>query len=243
MEVARGLYRQTLGIANWYLVEQGGAFVVVDAGTASDWSLLVEALRALEHRVRDVEAVLLTHAHPDHVGFAERARAEAEARIFIHNADQERLRGGKAPANEARLGRYLLRWETWRTSLGLLRQGGVKIVPVAEVSTFADGETLDVPGRPRAIHLPGHTDGSAGLWFEDRSALCTGDALVTHNPLTGRDGPQVMPAALNQDSDLALRSLDAVASISASVLLPGHGEPWSGDASEAVRQARIAGPS
>ena len=35
------------------------------------------------------------------------------------------------------------------------------IVPIAEVSTFGDGETIDVPGRPRAVHAPGHTEGSA----------------------------------------------------------------------------------
>jgi glyoxylase-like metal-dependent hydrolase (beta-lactamase superfamily II) len=37
----------------------------------------------------DVEAVLLTHAHSDHTGFAERARTEAHAAVRIHGADAE----------------------------------------------------------------------------------------------------------------------------------------------------------
>jgi len=41
------------------------------------------------------------------------------------------------------------------------------------VSTFADGDKLDVPGHPQVVHAPGHTDGSAALFLEDRSVLLT----------------------------------------------------------------------
>jgi glyoxylase-like metal-dependent hydrolase (beta-lactamase superfamily II) len=124
-----------------------------------------------------------------------------------------------------------------------MRQKGMKVVPIAGVTTFADGETIDVPGRPQAIHLPGHTAGSCAIWFQDRSAVCTGDSLITRNPLTGRTGPQVAPDGLNQDGDEALRSLTALAGTGAATLLPGHGEPWTDGAEEAVRLARAAGRS
>ena len=52
---------------------------------------------------------------------------------------------------------YLLRAEFYRTLFSLARRGATKIVPVREVTTFADGETLDLPGRPRAVHAPGHS--------------------------------------------------------------------------------------
>ncbi len=73
--------------------------------------------------------------------------------------------------------------------------------------------------------------------------LLTGDSLVTRNPLTGRVGPQIMPSGLNQDTPLALRSLDALDGVPAEVLLPGHGEPFTEGTAEAVRRARAAGPS
>jgi glyoxylase-like metal-dependent hydrolase (beta-lactamase superfamily II) len=73
--------------------------------------------------------------------------------------------------------------------------------------------------------------------------LLTGDVLATRNPLTGRVGPQIMPSGLNSDTPQALRSLAALDGIPADVLLPGHGEPWSEGAAEAVRLARAAGPS
>jgi glyoxylase-like metal-dependent hydrolase (beta-lactamase superfamily II) len=73
--------------------------------------------------------------------------------------------------------------------------------------------------------------------------LLTGDVLATRNPLTGRVGPQIMPSGLNRDTPQALRSLDVLDSIPAEVLLPGHGEPWTGGAAEAAQLARVAGPS
>jgi len=111
------------------------------------------------------------------------------------------------------------------------------------VSTFGDGETLQLPGSPRVVHAPGHTSGSAALLLEGRRVLLTGDVLATHNPLTGRDGPQIMPSGLNRDTPQALRSLDALAQVPADVLLPGHGDPWTEGAAEAARLAKVAGPS
>lgn len=124
-----------------------------------------------------------------------------------------------------------------------MRRKGLKILPIHEVSTFNDGETLEVPGRPRVVHVPGHTDGSCAIWLEGQHALITGDALATRNPLTGRTGPQIAPDGLNRDSSLAMRSLDALASLAADLVLPGHGEPWTDGIAEAVRLAKLAGRS
>jgi glyoxylase-like metal-dependent hydrolase (beta-lactamase superfamily II) len=131
----------------------------------------------------------------------------------------------------------------YRTSFSLARRGGTKILPVHELSEYGDGEVLDVPGRPRVVHAPGHTPGTAALFLEDRRALLSGDALVTRNPLTGRTGPQIMPSGFNQDTKRALASLAALKVISAEVIRPGHGEPWTDGVSEAIKRAWQAGRS
>ena len=120
---------------------------------------------------------------------------------------------------------YLYRRELWRTFISLSKRGAGKMIPIKEVSSFTDGETIDVPGSPRAVHAPGHTAGSAAILVEGRRVLLTGDVIATRNPLTGREGPQIMPSGLNADTAQAMASLDVLTGLGATVLLPAHGEP------------------
>ena len=163
--------------------------------------------------------------------------------MWIHRADERAARTGQTGKRDGKVTSYLLRAAFYRTSISLLRRGGGRMIPIAEVSAFADGEQIDVPGRPRTVHAPGHTAGCAALLFESRRALVTGDVMATENPLTGRIGPQIMPSGLNEDTDQALASLDALLGIDADLLLPGHGDPWTQGVAEAVRQAKAAGRS
>jgi glyoxylase-like metal-dependent hydrolase (beta-lactamase superfamily II) len=244
VQVTDGIRRLTQGVTNFYLIEQSGKFTLVDAGTPGDWNFFQRSLTSSGAQLSDLEAVLITHAHSDHTGFAERARREAQAPVWIHQADAAAARTGQAGAkNDGRATSYLLKAEFYRTLVSLARRGATRMIPIKEVCEFADGETIDVPGRPRVVHAPGHTPGSAALLVADRRVLLTGDVLATRNPLTGRIGPQIMPSGLNEDTPLALASLDALPGIEADLLLPGHGEPWKGDVAEAVRQAKAAGRS
>ena len=243
MQVADGIHRLSQGVCNFYLIEEGGKLVLVDAGAPADWNLLVRTLPTLGRALDDLEAVLITHAHSDHTGFAERARTTAHVPVWIHETDAAVAKGARPPKNDGKARSYLLRVEFYRTFLSLARRGATRMIPIQEVSTFADGETVDVPGRPRAVHAPGHTPGSAALLLESRRVLLTGDCLVTWNPLTGRLGPQIMPSGLNHDTPQALRSLTLLEGVPADVLLPGHGEPFTEGTAEAARRARAAGPS
>jgi glyoxylase-like metal-dependent hydrolase (beta-lactamase superfamily II) len=65
MEVAQGVHRFGSRFVNWYVVEDGRALTLVDAGLLGQWSQFTDAVERLGRRMADVEAIVLTHAHVD----------------------------------------------------------------------------------------------------------------------------------------------------------------------------------
>jgi glyoxylase-like metal-dependent hydrolase (beta-lactamase superfamily II) len=92
------------------------------------------------------------------------------------------------------------------------------------------------PGTPRVMLTPGHTPGSAVLHVASRNVLLVGDALATYAVTTGARGPQVAP--FTADAAQAVASLARFEDLAAELVLPGHGDPWTGGVQAAVRQVR-----
>src|SRR4051794_33583855 len=75
-DAAPGIHRIEHAYVNFYVVEADDGVTVVDAGHPRSWGLLAEALRRIGRSLGDIKALVLTHGHFDHVGFARRAREE-----------------------------------------------------------------------------------------------------------------------------------------------------------------------
>lgn len=241
--VAEGVHRIENSYTNWYLLEEDGRVTIVDAGVPTSWESLHEALRTIGRSTGDVEAMVLTHAHFDHIGFAERARVGLGIPVWVHENDVPLTMHPLLYGRERSPLRYFatqVKAAPIVASFVLNRAFFPK--PLGEVHRFTDG-TLDVPGHPRVVFTPGHTMGHVSFDLPGRDAVIAGDALVTLNPYTADVGPQIVAGAATADSARNLASLDALAELDAGTLLPGHGEPWTQGAAEAVRRARAAGPS
>jgi glyoxylase-like metal-dependent hydrolase (beta-lactamase superfamily II) len=240
--VADGVVRLGTELVNWYLLEGDGKVTVVDAGMPSFRPQLERGLALLGRGPDDVAAVILTHAHADHVGVAEPLRTELHVPVYVHE-DDESLATSRKPfgKNEASMVPYLRRGSAWHLLAHLASAGVPK--PLGAVTTFADGDELDVPGAPRVLHTPGHTSGHVCFWIEQRGVLVAGDLLCTRNPLTGVRGPQLMPRAFNLSSASMLDSLTKIEQLDAQTIVFGHGDPWPHGAEDAVRLARETGPT
>jgi glyoxylase-like metal-dependent hydrolase (beta-lactamase superfamily II) len=236
-EVADGVHRLGAPLVNWFAVRDGDKLTIIDAGNPDQYAQLPDLVTSLGRSLGDVEAVVLTHAHGDHLGSSALIKEACDADVHVQREDVPLARGETHRAYERHYVRDLTNWYAWKSLTFFLRGGATKAPPVLELSSFDDGQTLDVPGRPRVIHTPGHTSGSVCMVLEDRGVAFTGDALVTLSIVTGETGPRIMPGSFNADSAASLASLDKLTGLGPQTMLPGHGEPWEGSMSDAVEQA------
>ena len=238
MNIAPGIHRiGTNSIVNSYLIEEAGEVTIIDAGVPGYFDDIPRELEAMGVTVGDVRALVLTHGHGDHIGYAERMRRENKVPVSVHEADAALARGD-VPNPAKGLGPFRL-----APLIGFfwfsLRNGASRTPQVKEVTAYGDGATLDVPGSPRVTLVPGHTPGSAALHVASLDALFVGDAFCTYAVTTGRRGPQVAP--FTADADQAIASLSRLDDLAAGHVLPGHGDEWTGGVAEAIRQVRSAG--
>jgi glyoxylase-like metal-dependent hydrolase (beta-lactamase superfamily II) len=239
--VADGIHRIEDAYTNWYLVEDDGGMTVVDTGVPTSWRSFHDALRRLGRSPDDVAAVVLTHGHFDHLGFAEKARHELGVPVYVHDNDVPLTRHPWRYDHERPRSVYFAtQLEALPMVAALVRHRAWLAPPVKEVVRYENG-TLPVPGAPRVVFCPGHTLGHCALHLADRDVLIAGDAIVTLDPYTARRGPCLVAGAATVDSERNLRSLDALAATGAGTVLVGHGDPWTGGVEDAVARARAAG--
>ena len=241
--LADGVVRLGTDKVNWYLLADESGVTIVDCAMPAYYPQIDAGLAFLGRRRSDVRAIILTHGHADHVGFAEQARNDLGVPVYVHRDDENLTTTGKAfGKTEKGLAAYF-RYPSAFGFLAHLASAGGKSPPVQTVTTFDEDAALDVPGRPRAIHTPGHTTGHTVFYVEASGTLLVGDLLCTLNPLTGRRGPQLLPQAFNLSSATMLDSLSKLEELDVQTIGFGHGEPWTDGVGEAVRRARATGPT
>lgn len=239
MQLASSLHRVGNDLVNVYLIEEGGALTVIDAGISGQWKDLLAELESMGRTLDDIRGVILTHADTDHLGFAERLRRDAGVPIYVHEADAAQARGETKKKNPSwgriKLGPTLS--FLWYAAL----HSGLSTTPVEEVITVQGGETLDLPGAPHIVHTPGHSPGSIAIHSPTVDALFVGDALTTRHVLTGETGPQ--PAPFTLEPEVALASLENWKGLDARWVLPGHGSPWDRGVAETITLVNERHPS
>jgi glyoxylase-like metal-dependent hydrolase (beta-lactamase superfamily II) len=237
---ADGVVRLGTDLCNWFLFEDGGGIVVVDAGFPDYRPQLEPGLALLGRTKDDLMAVVATHGHADHLGVAEQLRQELGLEVWVHEEDAERAKTTQARGTtESPMLPYLRHPQAVRFLAHFRTSGAPQ--PVGAVKTYGDGDEL--PGGLRAIHTGGHTPGHSVIHHPSRRVLFAGDLLCTVNPLTGARGAQLLPRPLNPSSATMLDSLTKLESLDVGAILVGHGETWTQGAASAVERARNIGPT
>lgn len=240
-QAADGVWLVTGTDTNWVLVMDAGEVTLVDAGYPRDLPSVVASLHRIGRSPADVTAILLTHAHPDHLGATERLRREHGIPVGTLDAEARHARGEvREQVRELDILRAAWRPRVLLWALRVLRAGARQVERLAEVRTFTADATLDVPGGLVPVPTPGHTSGHCAFHLPDRGVLLAGDALMTAHATVRASGPQLLPPMFNHDEEVAVSSLQALRELPADVLLPGHGPAYRGDPASAVASALSA---
>ncbi len=229
---------------NMVLLREGRDLTLIDAGWYGDAGLIEATIEALGHRPEDIKAVLLTHAHLDHVGALNHLQAKYGIPAYTSPLEVAHAKGEvHESATPLDIIKRLTDVSTCGWALRITRAGGLRKNEVPHIQPFPTEGALDLPGHPVPVPTPGHTSGHSAFHIPSVGAVATGDTMVTAHPTSKIQGPQVLPDFFNHSTAKTLTALEALESLPADLVLPGHGTSYTGGIAEAVAQARAAGPS
>ncbi|MGR3874818.1 MBL fold metallo-hydrolase [Streptomyces graminifolii] len=239
-QVADGTYLVHGSNTNWVILTDGDAATLVDTGYPGDRELLLDSLEQVGSSPKSLTAVLITHAHNDHLGSAEYLHSAHGTPVLLHEAEVPHAR--REFLQQVTVGEVLK--NLWRPGVlpwmvHTIRVGGTEQHPVAGAEAFPNPDApLDLPGRPVPVHTPGHTSGHCVFHLPERGIVISGDALVSGHATSRIKGPQLLPDMFHHERDRAVASLDVLETLDADTLLPGHGPVHTGPVREAARRAR-----
>jgi glyoxylase-like metal-dependent hydrolase (beta-lactamase superfamily II) len=202
-----------VGFCGVYLVRSGGTTILFDTAHVGRRLVLLAALEMAGVRTADVDHVVMSHAHWDHV---QNIDLFENADLMIH--PDERRYAHRPHRND---------WATPRWT-----GAAIETVRITEVG---DGQQL-APGV-KVVDVPGHSPGSIALAVETEQGLAclTGDALHFAQVALTKKNPLVF-----WNDDLATKSIERMVGM-ADVMYPGHDQPFrvAGDRVEYVHRFTI----
>ena len=213
-----------LGIVNSVLLQgEDGELVLIDAGFPNHETAIFKAIESIGRRPEDLNHLVCTHAHPDHIGSAAAVVSRTGATTWMHPIDVPIAESGGP-------------FRPMKSSPGLPQKIGFRIFwhPNEAVEPFqidkqmTDGETLPIAGGLTVVHTPGHSAGHVALSWQGGRLMIVGD--VGSN-VAGVNDPLGF-----EDREQGRRSQRRLASLEFEAAAFGHGRPIPHDASARIRR-------
>ena len=231
VEVAHDVARVRTAMVNCFLLGEPGAgdreWVLVDAGFFGFAHRIAAAARERFGDARPA-AIVLTHAHFDHVGGLRELAEAWDAPVYAHRLELPYLTGMSSyPPPDPTVGGGAMARLSPLYPRGPIDLGErVQALP----------EDGSVPGLPewRWLFTPGHTPGHVSFWRERDAVLIVGDAFVTTRQesllavLEQRPEMHGPPMYFTQDWDAARASVQRLADLKPEIVATGHGRPLRG---------------
>jgi len=228
MEIVPGVHQVRMMGADSFLIAEE-RLTLIDAGMVGSRLMLERYLRRIGRRIDELERIICTHGHPDHIGgVSELVRDREDVSVLIHPDDlaglRLPLREALAPTADRAIRRGRLIQYLTRTP--------------ADALTIDDGAELPMLGGLRVVHTPGHTPGSICLYAPRHRLVFTGDVLqVIRGRLT------YASAFFSHDHAGARASIERLAALDVETIALSHYPPWRQEPNAVLAElaARAAG--
>jgi len=235
-EVVPGIWRITLPLpfalrsVNVYALREGNEWCLIDVGlrTRAAEAALRAGCEAAGLRLRDLRTIVLTHAHPDHIGLSGILEAESGAQVLMFGPEVEQMWhvwGDAAYESFRATARMFFHHgmpqDEARFSAEEAAQNARAVCLPRRVTPLRDGQKITLPGgRYQVIWTPGHADGHICLYRAADGLLIAGDHILPR--ITPNIG--LYPASRPDPLSDYLNSLTKIERLPAVLVLPGHGD-------------------
>ena len=226
-----------LRTVNMHALVGADGWVLVDAGmgTPDARAAFKAGLERAGLSIENLQAIVLTHHHPDHIGLSGELHEQSGAKVYMHPIDEESVQliySGTMPERFGRVSHFFTQHglpptSLWLNNMNRQEARTILSVPPHEAFTLVeDGDTIELAGeRYRVIWVPGHSDGQICLFRERDGVFLAADHVLPRiTPNIGLYSEKDRPNPLGD----YLSSLEKVSNLPASIVLPGHGEPFIG---------------
>ena len=217
IEVARG--------CNAFLIAASDGLTLVDAGTGGSYGKITAQIEECGFDPTNLKAILLTHAHSDHIGAVHDLVSLSGAEVWAYESEAPYLNGTKKmPSNNLMI-----------RLLGLIGKLFPQPASIRVDRTLADGEMIEQFGGLQVIHTPGHTPGCMCLYLPDKRVLFTGDIMAQKKDADGNVFLKPPIPVFTTDMPQAKESLRKLAGLDVEVICSGHWAPILQNGGEKIR--------
>lgn len=228
-KVAADLTRLRFLFVNVFFSGRADEWVLIDAALEGSVSQIVETAEEVFGSGAKPKAIILTHAHFDHIGAFPELFETWDVPVYAHASEMPFITGtSDYPPPDPTVGKGAMALLSFTyPNKGIDLGGRAQSLP-------GDGSIPHMPGW-RWVHTPGHTPGHVSLFRDSDRVLIAGDAFVTtrqeslYAVLTQAEEVNGPPAYFTPDWAAARRSVETLAALEPQVAATGHGTPMRGD--------------
>jgi glyoxylase-like metal-dependent hydrolase (beta-lactamase superfamily II) len=227
-QVVPGLFVIPTGVVNTFLLDDADGCALIDAGLPNRVDDILRGIAAAGKRPADVRHLIVTHAHPDHIGSLAAVRAATGAAVYCHPADAAIVTagGGFRPLT---VSPGMVSWLVWRLFIRPILNRNPRVEPTPVDHHLSDGQVLPIAGGLTVVPAPGHCAGQVALlWAAHGGVLLAADAAS--NVLGLRPSPAY------EDFAVGVQSLRRLSALDFQVACFGHGKAIVGEAAARFRR-------